>query len=416
MKKFLRPLVIAGLLAASSAYAATTTITVASFPDLDRSAKAAIEGFKKVNPNIEVKVVSLAYGDHHNAMTTALATGANLPDVMAVDFGFIGKFSESGGLEDLAKAPYNGMQYKSKVSSFSYPQAMSDKGALAAIPCDIGPGTLFYRKDLLDKAGVTEADLTKSWESYIESGKKIKAATGAYLLSAAVDVYGIAIRSGLKDGEGIYFDQAGKAVVDQPRFLKAFELAKAVRTAGLDANINAWTNEWTEGYKQNKFATQTFGAWFAGHLNNWLNPEGKGKWRAAQLPGNSFASYGGSFYAIPTKAANKAAAWEFIKYLTLDKQQQLLAFDMVDAYPSLLEAQADTAALAKPVEYLGGQQARQVWKVAADKVAAITVDKYDVVAQEIVTSELENVLSKNKDIKQALADAKSQIDRRVRRR
>lgn len=415
MKKFLRPLVIAGLLAASSAYAATTTITVASFPDLDRSAKAAIEGFKKLNPNIEVKVVSLAYGDHHNAMTTALATGANLPDVMAIDFGFIGKFSESGGLEDLAKAPYNGMQYKSKVSSFSYPQAMSDKGALAAIPCDIGPGTLFYRKDMLDKAGVTEADLTKSWESYIESGKKIKAATGAYLLSAASDVYGIAVRSGLKDGEGIYFDQAGKAVVDQPRFVKAFELAKAVRTAGLDGNINAWTNEWTEGYKQGKFATQTFGAWFAGHLNNWLNPEAKGKWRAAQLPGNSFASYGGSFYAIPTKATNKAAAWEFIKYLTLDKQQQLLAFDMVDAYPSLLEAQADTAALAKPVEYLGGQQARQLWKVAADKVAAITVDKYDVVAQEIVTSELENVLSKNKDIKQALADAKTQIDRRVRR-
>jgi multiple sugar transport system substrate-binding protein len=119
MKKFLRPLVIAGLLAAASAYAETTTITVASFPDLDRSAKAAIDGFKKLNPNIEVKVVTLAYGDHHNAMTTALATGANLPDVMAVDFGFIGKFAESGGLEDLAKTPYNGMQYKSKVSSFA---------------------------------------------------------------------------------------------------------------------------------------------------------------------------------------------------------------------------------------------------------------------------------------------------------
>jgi multiple sugar transport system substrate-binding protein len=115
--------------------------------------------------------------------------------------------------------------------------------------------------------------------------------------------------------------------------VKAFELAKAVRTAGLDANINAWTNEWTEGYKQGKFATQTFGAWFAGHLNNWLNPEATGKWRAAQLPGNSFASYGGSFYAILTKAANKAAAWEFIKYLTFNKQQQLLAFDMVDAIP-----------------------------------------------------------------------------------
>ena len=36
--------------------------------------------------NVEIKLVSLSYGDHHNAMTTALATGANLPDVDAACF------------------------------------------------------------------------------------------------------------------------------------------------------------------------------------------------------------------------------------------------------------------------------------------------------------------------------------------
>ena len=414
MKQCFRPLVIAALLATASVQA-ETTITVASFPDLDRSAKSAIEGFKKLNPGIEIKVVTLSYGDHHNAMTTALATGANLPDVMAVDMGFIGKFAESGGLEDLAKAPYNGMQYKSKISSFSYPQAMSSTGALAAIPCDIGPGTMLYRKDIIEKAGLTEADLTKSWESFIASGATIKAKTGAWLLPSALDVMNLYIRANLKDGEGIYFSKGGKPTINSPRFQKAFELAKAVRTAGVDANVNTWTSEWTEAYKQGKFATQFSGAWMTGHLNNWLNPEQKGNWRVAQLPGGSFASWGGSFYAIPSKTANKAAAWEFIKYLTLNKEQQLLAFSEVDAYPSLLEAQADKAALDKQIDYLGGQQARQIWKVAADKVPAINVDKYDVIASEIVGAELDNVLNKNKDIKQATADAEKQIVRRVRR-
>ena len=128
---------------------------------------------------MEIKLASLAYADHHTAMTTALATGANLPDVMAVDIGFIGKFAESGGLEDLAKAPYNALQYRDKVARFTYPLAMSGQGVMVGMPVDIGPGALFYRKDLLDKAGVSEADLTKSWESYIEAGKKLKAATGA---------------------------------------------------------------------------------------------------------------------------------------------------------------------------------------------------------------------------------------------
>ena len=215
MNSFLKPvfgLLAAGLSAATMAQ--TVTISVASFPDLDRGIKLAIPLYKKLNPNVEIKLTSLAYADHHTAMTTALATGANLPDVMAVDMGFIGKFAESGGLEDLAKAPYNALQYRDKVARFTYPLAMSGQGVMVGMPVDIGPGALFYRKDLLDKAGVSEADLTKSWESYIESGKKLKAATGAWLLASAVDIKDIYIRSDLKDGEGIYFDKSGKATID----------------------------------------------------------------------------------------------------------------------------------------------------------------------------------------------------------
>ncbi|MFT3734216.1 MAG: extracellular solute-binding protein [Rhodocyclaceae bacterium] len=414
MQSLLKPIICALGLTLSLAVSAQTVVTVASFPDLDRATKAAIPLFKKLHPEVEIKLVSLAYGDHHTAMTTALATGTNLPDVMAVDFGFIGKFAESGGLEDLSKAPYNAGQFRAKIARFAFPQGTGGTGAQAAIPTDIGPGTLFYRKDMLDKAGVSEADLTKSWESYIDAGKKIKAATGAYLIPSAVDIKDIVIRSGLKDGEGIYFDKQGKTEVTTARFQRAFELAKAVRAAGLDGNINAWSNEWSEAYKRDKFATQAFGAWFAGHLNNWLNPEAKGKWRVAQLPGGAFASWGGSFYAIPVKAANKAAAWEFIKFLTVTKEMQLESFRKLDAFPSLLEAQTDPF-IDEPVEYLGGQKARRLWKESADKIAAIDVDKFDIVAKEIVDSELDNVLIKNKDVKQALADAKAQIERRVRR-
>ena len=35
-----------------------------------------------LHPDIDVRILSLQYADHHNAMTTALATGSGLPDVM----------------------------------------------------------------------------------------------------------------------------------------------------------------------------------------------------------------------------------------------------------------------------------------------------------------------------------------------
>ncbi|TXH56473.1 MAG: extracellular solute-binding protein [Burkholderiaceae bacterium] len=394
--------------------AAPVTLTVASFPSFDEAVKVAIPEFKKKHPDVEIKLVSLAYPDHHTAMTTALATGANLPDVMAVEIDFIGKFAESGGLEDLGVAPYNGLQYQKQFARFTYPQAMSGLGKLAAMPADIGPGALFYRKDLLDKAGVSEAELTKSWDGFVEAGKKVKAATGAYMIASAVDLKDIYIRSGLKDGEGIYFDKGGKVLVDSPRFRKAFELAKAARDAGIDGKIGAWSNEWGEGFKRGKIATQMMGAWLGGHLASWLAPDTKGQWRSAQLPAGAFASWGGSFYAIPKKAANKAMAWEFIKYMTLDRDQQLRAFRALDAFPALVSAQED-AFVDQPIAFLGDQKARQLWKVSASRIPATAVHRQDPVALEIVNAELENVLEKGKDIGQALADAKAQIEKRVRR-
>jgi multiple sugar transport system substrate-binding protein len=415
MKKLWKPLLLAATLGwGVAASAQTVTLTVASFPDLDRGIKLAIPLYKKLHPNVEIKLTSLAYADHHTAMTTALATGAGLPDVMAIDMGFIGKFAESGGMEDLSKAPYNAGQFRDQVARFTYPLAMSGQGVMVGMPVDIGPGALFYRKDLLDQAGVSEADLTKSWESYIESGKKLKAATGAWLLASAVDIKDIYIRSNLKDGEGIYFNKQGQPTINNARFRKAFELAKAARTAGIDGKIGAWSNEWSEGFKRDRIASQMMGAWLAGHLNNWLAPESKGKWRSAQLPGGAYGSWGGSFYGIPKKAQNKQAAWDFIKFLTTNKDMQIEAFRGIDAFPSLLAAQNDPF-IEQPIEYLGGQKARVLWKEAANRIPAMSVDKFDPVAAEVVNAELEKVLEQNKDIGQALADAQAQVQRRVRR-
>ena len=405
---------LAAALIACHAAAAPVTITVASFPDLDRAVKAALPEWNKLHPDIAIKLVSLQIEDHHNSMTTALAAGAHLPDVMAIDFGYIGTFAESAGLEDLLQAPYNAGQYRSQMAAYSFPQASNSRGNLAAMPADIGPGTLFYRKDLMDKAGVSEADLTKSWESYIESGKKLKAATGTYLLARAGDLKDIYIRANLKDGEGIYFGDKGKVLVDSPRFVKAFELAKAARVAGIDSKTVAWTSEWSEGFKRNKVASQMTGSWLSGHLAKWLAPDSKGQWRSANLPAGALASYGGSFYAIPKKAANKAAAWEFIKYLSTNKEVQLNSLREMNGFPVLLAAHADPV-MEQPLDYFGGQKARLQWRATVANIPAIRVDKYDWMANDVVNSELENVLEQNKDIKTALRDAKALIERRARR-
>lgn len=414
MKNAIRTALVGmGVTLAAATYA-QTTLTVTAFPAVDQIVKAAIPAWKKLHPDVDIKVVAREYADHHNAMTMALATGSNQADVMAVELGFLGRFAEGGGLEDLSKPPYNAGQYQSKFVAYTFPQAMSTKGELVAMPTDIGPGTLFYRQDILQKAGVKESELTKSWESFVDAGKKIKAKTGAYLLANASDISAIIVRSNLKPGEGIYFDKSGKVLVDSPRFVKAFELAKQVRDAGLDGKIGAWSNEWTESFKRGTVATQMMGAWLGGHLATNFAPNTKGLWRAANLPNGAYASWGGTFYAIPKKAKNKEMAWEFIKFMTLNKENQLAAFTAQDAFPALLEAH-NSPFFDQPSEFFGGEKVRALWRDAATHIPATDVNKHDQVAGEIIATELDKVLDEGKDVKLALADAKAQIEKRARR-
>ena len=257
MNKVVRLAVASALCAAALPAWSAVTLTVASFPDFDRAVKAAIPLYKKLHPDVEIKLVSRERVDHVNALTTELASGSNLPDVMGLEIGFVGRFIASGGLEDLSKAPYNANQLAPLITGYSWAQAKGANGDVFALPADIGPGTMFYRKDLLDKAGVSETDLTKSWESYLAAGKKIKAATGAYLVASPVDLKDIYIRSNLKNGEGIYFDKSGKPIIaGNPRFENAFKLAKEAQDAGIAGNIKQWSNEWAAGFQHDQIATQ----------------------------------------------------------------------------------------------------------------------------------------------------------------
>lgn len=401
---------------AARSKAKRTTLTVAAFPLVDEIVKAALPGWRQRHPQVDVNVVSRQYVDHHTAMTTALSTSVYLPDVMALEASYLGRYSQGEGLEDLSQAPYHVERLAPRFVPYAFDQTRNRRGVRVAVPTDIGPGTLLYRTDLLGKAGLTPADLTPSWEAYVAAGVKIKAATGAYLIGNAQSVKDIVIRSGLQPGEGLYFDKDSRVLVNSPRFHRAFELARQVRQRKLDAKVNAWSNEWAEGFRRGSIATDLTGAWMVGQMANWVAPSTQGLWRAAQLPENTFVGYGGSFYAMPRRAnpAHKALAWELIQLLTLDPALQLAAFKSQDAFPALIETHQD-AFFEQPVPFLGGQQARAVWREAARRITATQVHKQTNFADEVIGTELDNVLDLGKDIGRALADAHRLLERRARR-
>lgn len=389
-------------------------LEVAAYPAVDAIVRAALPAWQALHPEVDVNVITRQYGDHHTAMTTALSTSVYLPDVMALEASYVGRFSSGGGLLNLSAPPFEAQQYRERFVDYAYQASLNRRGEVVAVPTDIGPGTMIYRADLLAQAGLSVADLSPSWDAYVAAGARLKAATGAYLLSSAQALKDILIRTGIAPGEGLFFDRDSQVLVTSPRFVRAFELAHEVRRQKLDARVNAWSNEWAEGFRRGRLATELSGAWMVGQMGNWVAPDTRGLWRVAQLPEATFVSYGGTYYSLPRRASpeRRAMAWELIKLLTLNPELQLAAFKAEDAFPALLATHEDPF-FDQPLPFLGGQPARLLWRDASRRIGAVQVHKQDNFADEVITTELDNVIDRGKRIADALSDAAKLLQRRA---
>ncbi|PMH43223.1 sugar ABC transporter substrate-binding protein [Vibrio sp. 10N.286.49.B3] len=398
-------------LATTAQAANNSEIRFDGFPDFDSSLKVLLPDFEK-ETGIKVDYLMNNHGDHHTKLTTNLATGSGAGDVIVVDVEKIGPFVASGGLVNLSEK-YGADKYAEKFAPYAWAQGKGADGGVYGMPVDLGPGVMYYRTDVFEKAGVDLDEAIKDWDSYIKAGEALKK-QNVQLIASAADVAQAIIFTTVPEGEGLYFDADGNSVVTSERFVHAFTVAKEIRDKGLDARITAWSNEWYEGFRTGSFATQLSGAWLLGHLNNWIAPETKGKWRVSNLPDGIYGSWGGSFLSIPTQSDNPDEAWKLIEYMTTDREVQLKHFETIAAFPANIDTYNDDL-FQEEVEFLGGQKARLVFAEVAKNIKPVSPARGDHVARSIVLENaLMEVLDEGKDIKTALAEAERLIKRRTR--
>ncbi len=392
-----------------AASAARATLRVASFPSLDRAIHAILPRWKALHPDVAIELSTRRVREHHEAMAQLLPDRSAPPlDVVGMSMEYLGALKPLG-LEELGGPPYLAERWIDRLVPYAVRQARDRAGRLLAVPADIGPGLLYYRADLLERAGLPEAALSGSWEGYIEAGRKLRAATGAALTSHPCYLTDLHIRAQLEDGEGLFFSAEGEPLVRSRRFVEAFRLAAEARAAGIDAGIApGWTDAWTERVRSGAVAAQLTGAWFLAHLSSWIAPETRGLWRTCAAPGGRPSCWGGAFYGIPRRAAHAELAFDFIRLACFEPEVQLHCLRQLNAFPALLEVQDDPA-FDEAMPFLQGQAARLQWKRSAAGIRAGPVHALDHVADEAVTAELCRVLEGAKAPDEALDDAERTI-------
>lgn len=391
-----------------------TQISIALFEPLNEHVERVLPRFQEQHPDIDVEVRTLGFGDHHNALVTNLATGSGAADVVAIEIGYIARFVAEGGLVDLSEEPFNADQFEDLFVTYAWAQARTPEGRQVAMPTDIAPGVMYYRRDHLEATGADIDDVTSSMESYIEYGHQLRELDNVFLIADAGSVASALIRSDIPEGEGIYFGADGAPLLNSERFVEAATIAQQIRQEGLDAQIGAWSNEWYEAFRQGTVATELSGAWLGGHLQTWMAPETAGLWGASEMPGNVLVSWGGSFYGIPQQSTNREAAWELIKFLTTNPEVQLEAFQTINAFPAMPETYTDPM-FSEELEFLAGQPARELFAEVAERIPGVATNPGDIIAEEIFASAMAQILAEGRDVQAALDEAQTLVARRLRR-
>ncbi|KGX90443.1 ABC transporter substrate-binding protein [Pontibacillus marinus] len=199
----------------------------------DEKMQELIDKFEEQHPDIKIKTQNAPYQQFFQKLDTQIA-GGTAPDVWLSDGVFVQKYAERGAAKDLTewinqdlnKDDYYGLDFNK-----------GPNGSYWAVPQGIQIASLFYNKDMFDKAGVDYPDESWTWEDLKEAGAKLtidtsgKTANESGFKSNSVNQYGLtffSITEGwmtvLKSyGGGILDDSLKQSIIDTPENKKAME-------------------------------------------------------------------------------------------------------------------------------------------------------------------------------------------------
>ena len=286
-----------------------------------------LPAFERLHPDIRVRVQQIPWSAAHEKLLTAYAGGA-MPDLFQLGNTWIPEFVALGALEPLNS---RAAQSTSVRTDDYFPGILATNvldGALYGIPWYVDTRLLFYRSDILARAGYREPPRT--WDAWLDAMQRIKAQEGAerYAILAPIDEWELPTILALQLGAGLLRDNDRYGDFRSPAFRHAFEfylelfrqgLAPAVGTTQV-ANLY---QEFANGY----FALYLSGPWNIGEFKRRLPSTIQGQWSTAPLPAPAAAPFpgvslaGGASLALHRASARKEAAWKLIEYLAEPERQ-----------------------------------------------------------------------------------------------
>jgi multiple sugar transport system substrate-binding protein len=338
--------------------------------------------FERENPDIRVDVQQIPWTAAHEKLLTAHVGGSS-PDVAQLGNTWMSEFAALEALEPLGDRVRPG----GEVDPAAYHAGTWDSnvidGVLYGVPWYVDTRLLFYRTDLLARAGYDS--LPATWSGWRESMRAVKSlgagGSESFAILLPANEWAQPVILGLQAGSPLLSDDATRGAFSAPEFRRAFEFFVSLYREGLappltNNEVANVYNEFARGY----FAMYITGPWNLGEFRRRLPEELADDWMTAPLPGPSpeepgLSIAGGSSLVVFRASKEKDAAWKLVAFLSRP-ETQVRFYELTGDLPARREAW-DAAPLASDprVGAFGVQLQRVVpcpkipeWELIASRV------------------------------------------------
>jgi len=203
------------------------------------------------------------------------------------------------------------------------------------VPMDVMSIQILYNKDLFEKAGLDPEKPPKTWDEFLQAGRKLKAAGITGLVSGwgevwMVDCFASNYAYNIM-GEAKYIDTVrGNVSYADPDWVKVFGLFKEMEDNHLLARgIVSMLNKYAEQMFANERAAFAFNGSWCVNVYHGMNPELN---YGVMLPPQASSKFplmiwggAGSSFMVNARSADKEEAVKFLRWITSKDQQAFLA-------------------------------------------------------------------------------------------
>ena len=356
-----------------------------------------VADFTKDNPDADVKVTPVPWEAAHDKLANSIASGEG-PDVSLIGTTWMGEFAEAGGLDPTPEGLVNeddffpGAWGSTVVGDTSY-----------GVPWYVETRVLYYRSDLAEKAGWSQAPQT--WDELTKFTTDLEQKAGAE--------YGINLQPGQtgswqtmlpfawSNGAAVTDDAGTEYTIDTPEMVEALEYYKSFFDAGLSPTRVLDAGELESGFAEGRFGSFVSGPWHIGLVEDaGLTTE---QYAVAPLPGKDAAPgtsfVGGGDLAVFKDSDNRESAWKLVKWLTEPEVQQKW-YETVSDLPAVTAAWDSGTLADDPQLQVFGTQLENT-------LAPPAVPTWEQVAA-VVDSDVEKAVKGATPVKDAVADMQSQ--------